>query len=469
LGTFLSLGALLFILRAEAAVQVTTLTTWSRSSQFVITSPLKPGPAPLLDNPKNNPNLQDVVRLSAAGLATSCEQVKAALLLQLDASDHWKSRIRLNIMPGIPPQAGVLIDTRQYNDGVQNTWLYNLNLPEFIERRKLLRALVQVCLLEMGNRNNSGSSVDVPMWLREGLTEIMLYREGTTIIAEANPIQQRANSQFWLIKGGAQEKVWRDPLSLVREKLKATAPLSFSDLSVPVDDQIASLGLEHFQHCAHLFTSELIALPEGHDKLRHFVQDLARYSHPQFAFLNAFREQFASPLDVEKWWSLAQVAFLSREDHARWPEKDALGKLNEILQPQVQFRLGPDSLPIRETYTIKRLLEDVDFDQQRPILQQLIGRLQQLEWNLPPDLLKLVYDYRITLTTYLYKREQLSSSGKTTKAASTTAKPVIREALTQLGFLEILREDYARIGLSEKPVNSAQEQQPVTDFLKAAP
>ncbi len=464
--TLLLIGALLASIASVAFAQDTTITTWSRSKQFIITAPI-PSPVksqPLRNNPKEDPGLWDVVRLSSAELAVSCEQVKQGVLQQLDTGDRGGDRVRLSIQPWRPPQAGVFINRVRFND----VWRYELDVPEYVERRKLLSALVHVCLLEMGNRNNTGSSVDVPMWLREGLTEILLVREGTTIIAEANPIQQRANPQFWLLKGGAEEKVWRDPLSLVREKLKKTTPLSFSDLSVPVDDQIASLGLEHFQHCAHLFTSELIALPGGNGKLGNFVQDLARYSHPQFAFLHAFREHFSSPLDVEKWWSLAQVAFLSREDHARWPEKNALGKLNEILQPQVQLRVGADSLPIRETYTIKRLIEEVDFEQQRPILQQVVVRLQQLEWNLPPDLLKLVYDYHITLATYLYKREQLSSSGQGSKSASTTAKPVVRETLKQLGFLEVLREDYSLIGLSETPVKSAQ-QEPVTDFLKSAP
>jgi hypothetical protein len=358
----------------------------------------------------------------------------------------------------------------QFKEGLQNNWLYELQIPEYVERRKLLRALVQVCLLEMGNRNNTGPSVDIPMWLREGLTELLLTREGPGIITEATGIQERGNSQFWLLKPGtSKEKVWQDPLSQVREKLKATPPLSFSDLSVPVDDQIASVGLEHFQSCAHLFTSELLALPEGSGKLRTFVQNLPRFSHPQFAFLHAFRELFASPLDVEKWWSLALVNLLSREDNSRWPEKNALGKLNEVLQPLVQIRLGTDSLPVKETYTIKRLIEEVDFEQQRPVLRQVVSQLQLLEWNLPPDLLKLVYDYHITLATYLYKREQLSSSGqKARTVAASTAKPVVKDTLKQLEFLEVLRGDFAEIGVSETPANSVTQDQ-AAEFLKSTP
>ncbi len=454
----------------------TTLSTQSRSAQFVIISPLQPHTARLpRDNPKDNPNLKDVIRVSAAELAISCEQVKFGLLLQLDAGDKWKNRVRLHINPQIPAQAPILINSIQFKSGLQSSWLYELQVPEYVERRKLLRALVQVCLVEIGNRNNrETNTVDVPMWLREGLTEILLSRDGPGIITEATGIQERGNPQFWILKPGTTtEKVWKDPLSLVRERLKTTPPLSFSDISVPVDDQIASVGLEHFQSCAHLFTSELLALPAGSSKLRTFVQNLPHFSHPQFAFLHAFREHFASPLDVEKWWSLAQVNLISREDNSRWPEKNALGKLNEILQPQLQVRLDANALPVKETYTLKKLIEEVDFAQQRPVLQQVVAQLQQLQWNLPPDLLRLVYDYNVTLARYLYNREQLSTGDKNPRQASSSAKPVVRETLRQLEFLEVLREDFARLGLAEPQPVAAQPvpttEKPVTDFLKSAP
>lgn len=443
--------------RVIAAPSLDTTTTWSRSQQFVVISPLRPAPKRNpADNPKNDPTLEDVVRVTAADLVSTCEQVKLGVLVQLDTSDRWKGRIRLNIKPEYPARGGVFISVMPValSDAMQSSWLYELHIPEYVERRKLVRALVQVCLLEMGNRNNTGASIDVPMWLREGLTEIILSREGSTIVAESTAIQQRVNPQFSVISPGTtKERVWTDPLEIVRAKLKGTTPLSFSDLSVPVDEQIASVGLEHFRHCAHLFTSELLALPGGSDKLRTFVQTLPRFSHPQFAFMHAFRDNFSSPLDVEKWWSLAQVNLLTKETNSRWPEKNALGKLNEILQPQVQLRLGADSLPLKETYTITKLIEEVEYEQQRPILQRTVGQLQQLEWNLPPDLLKLVYDYHVTLANYLYKRDQLSAQDKNGKTASTTARPVVKDTLKQLGFLEVLREDFARIGLSE-PVST---------------
>ncbi|HEY1170280.1 MAG TPA: hypothetical protein VGH19_02815 [Verrucomicrobiae bacterium] len=453
------------------------ITTWSRSQQFVISSHYKPS-APLAprDDPRNNPNLTDVIRVSAAELAITSEKVKQALLLQLDASDKWKHRVRLNIRPEIPTQAGVYlyVHTVQVNENMPKNWLYELQIPEYVERRKLLRALAQVCLLEIGNRNNASSvSVNIPMWFQEGLIELVLAREGVTIVAEATPIQSRVNPQFSMLDYAPRDKVWKDPLSRVREKLKTTPPISFSDLSVPVDEQIASVGLEHFQSCSHLFVHELTSLPDGSGKLRDFLQQLVHFSHPQFAFLNAFHDHFKSPLDVEKWWSLAQVHFLSRNDNSRWPEKNALAKLNEILQPQVQIRIGADALPVHETYTVKRLIEEVDFSQQQPIIRQMIAQLQQLEWSLPPDMFKLVYDYHILLANYLHKREQLSSTAKDPKVASSTAKPVVKETLKQLNFLEVLREDFGSIGIST-PVstpstNSADSPARVKDFLKSTP
>ncbi len=425
-------------------------TVWSRSQQFIVTGPNRPTVWSSREvHPKQNPLLKDVIQLTPSELAISCEQVKRSYLNQLDTTDRPGSRIRVSIKPWLPPQANVLISAVRYNDG----WRYEMTLPEYIERRKLVRGIVQVLIQEMGNRLNDGDSVQVPMWLREGLTEIMLEREGITLIAEASPIKNNLGTQFVQVDAPTREKVWKDSLSLVREKLKKTPPLSFSDLSVPVDDQIASLGFEHYQHSSHLFVSELLQLPDGPQKLRTYIQDLFRFSHPQFALFDAYRAHFTTPLEVEKWWSVTQVNFLGRQDRARWPEKNALAKLNQILQPQVRIRLDTNSVPISESITLKQLITDVDFEQQRPVLSQIVVQLQRLEWNLPPDLLKLVYDYHILLLNYANKREQLSVPKGKNRAASSTAKPLIKETLKQLEYLEVLRSDFEQIELAEPPVN----------------
>jgi len=432
-----------------------SLTVSSRSAQFIVTGPNQPtvwAPRDLRDiHPKQNPLLKDVVQLTPSELALSCEQVKRAYLNQLDTTDRPGSRISINIKPWLQPQANVLITAVRYNDG----WRYELIVPEYIERRKLLRGLVQVLIQEMGNRLNDGDSVQVPMWLREGLTEIMLERDGTALIAEASRIKNPLGNQFVQVDAPTRDKVWNDPLSIVREKLKITPPFSFSDLSVPVDDEIARLGFEHYQHSAHLFVSELLQLRDGQQKLRTYIQDLFRFSHPQFALFDAYRANFTSALEVEKWWSVAQVNFLGRQDRARWPEKNALAKLNEILQPQVRIRLDTNAVPISETITLKQLITDVDFDQQRPVLNQMVNQLQRLEWNLPPDLLKLVYDYHVLILNYANKRELLSSSKGNSRTASSNAKPLIKDTLKQLEFMETLREDFGRIGFTEPPGSAA--------------
>jgi hypothetical protein len=402
-------------------------------------------------HPKQNPVLKDVVQLTPAELAISCERVKQAYLNQLESSERPGSHIRISIKPWLPPQSDVLITALRFTDG----WRYQIDVPEFVERRKIIRGLVSVLIQEMGNRLNDGDSVSVPMWLREGLTEIMLEREGPNLILEASAIKNSLGNNFYAVDAPTQEKVWKDPLRVVREKLKVAPPLSFSDLSVPVDDQIATLGFEHYQHSAHLFVSELLQLPDGRQKLRTYVQDLFRFSHPQFALFDAYRAHFATALEIEKWWSVAQVNFLSHQDRARWPEKNALAKLNEILQPQIQIRRDANSVPVSQSITLKQLVTEIDFEQQRPVLSQMVVQLQRLEWNLPPDMLKLVYDYHVLILNYSNKREQLSASKGNSRAAGSTAKPLIKETLKQLELLEILRSDFARIGLAEPAASAA--------------
>lgn len=432
-------------LRVESASTIPRgVTSWSRSRQFIVTVPMAAvtgtQPKPKFDLDK----LQDVIHPSSAELAISCEQVKQGVLSLLETTDHWKDRISIKVQPWLPPQAGVLITSVHFTDG----WRYELEIPEYVERRKLLRSLVQVILQEMGNRMNENQSVDIPMWLREGITENLLAREGPDIIAVASPIKGNISPQFWRVEAPTKEKVWKDPLNLVRDRLKSQPALSFSDLSVPVDDQIASVGLQHFETCSQLFVAELLRLPRGSRKLLLFIQNLDAFSHPQFAFLNAFSENFKNPLDVEKWWSVTLVSFLNRGDNSNWLERDALTKLNRILQPQLQIRTGADNLPNDQTFTIQRLISEVDYDQQRPILQQVVTQLQQLEWNLPPSMLKLVYDYHVLLANYAHKRELLSTDQGSRTSTSTTARPLIRDTLKQLEFLDILRSDFAKFGLS---------------------
>lgn len=436
-----------------------TETVYSWSNKFSVTGPTRPsvwtprGPDDI--HPKKDPRLKDVVQLTPQVLASLCERVKQSLVTTLDTTDRQSSIVRVTIKPWLPAQSSVFVNTTRVE--YRNGWNYEVIVPEFVERRKLLRGLVQVLLLEMGNRLNTDyeSVPAIPMWLREGLTEIIWERDGMSLVAEANARKSDLGNNFYLVDAPTKDKVWKDPLSSVREKLKTTPPLSFSDLSVPVDDQIANLGFEHFQASAHLFVSELLQLPEGPRKLRTYIQDMFRFTHPQFALFDAYRAHFTSALEVEKWWSVVQVNFLGREDRARWPEKNALAKLNEILQPQVRIRMDTNSIPIMENITLKQLISDVEYEQQRPVLNQMLVQLQRLEWNLPPDLLKLVIDYHVLILNYTNKRDQLSNGKNTTRTASSTAKPVVKEALKQLEYLEILREDFAKIGFAEPQTSAA--------------
>jgi hypothetical protein len=85
----------------------------------------------------------------------------------------------------------------------------------------------------------------------------------------------------------------------------------------------------------------------------------------------------------------------------------------------------------------------------------MVGQLQRLEWNLPPELLKLVYDYHVLILNYANKRELLSSSKGSSRTASSTAKPLIKETLKQLEYMEILRSDMGTIGVTEPPGSAA--------------
>ena len=165
------------------------------------------------------------------------------------------------------------------------------------------------------------------------------------------------------------------------------------------------------------------------------VRQLPGYLNWQFALLAGYRNQFHTLLDVEKWWSLVQMDLQNRDRYDKWPMSVALQKLDETLRPSVSVRDQSGALPQRSALPLQQLVMEVQFDQQQVMLRQVIERLRALQWNVTPDLWKLVQDYQMTLETYLQKRARTESGG---------SRSLAQQVAGRLDLLDLLRADFQK-------------------------
>lgn len=411
-------------------------TVRSRSDQFHVTGPL-PGVAPTAYvDPKPG---DGKMRLEPAVLVVSCERIKQELLRALNAPDRWQGRINLVLRPVTAGDDRITVASVRHPGG----WQYRLELPGRVEHDQLFRVLVRVLLQEMANRHPTGELVELPVWLTEGMAAHLRATAQTPLLFEPE--------RFWTQPKLARSYRMPDPLQAVRERLRTQPALSFAELGQPND--LSASRWELFQSCAHLFVSELLGLPNGRAALQELLQLLPQHLNWQFAFMRAFNSQFKNALEVEKWWSVTVVSFLSRDQHAKWPAAAGLQRLDEILRPTVEVRHSTHALPQRAELRLQALIERMDYPQQRIALQTIVSQLKLLEWTAPPDLLKLVDDYRFALESYVAKRDRLGGGGDA-KAASQPAYPLVRATVKQLDLLDVLRGDFKQYGITPVAASS---------------
>jgi hypothetical protein len=206
----------------------------SRSGQFVACAShgLKPVPSQQVTlggwafglQSKLPPRSTDAAQeLDPALLTVSCERLKDALLAELKMNDQWRGRINLNIDSSMPEDAEPSLTAVLGPTG----WRYEVNLPSAIKSERLLRALVNVMLLEMANRNAKGeSSAQVPLWLVDGL---MAHIQANSV----SPLLMRRQLS------NTGNRVAMEGLEPIRTQLRSKPPLSFQELSWPAEDQLS--------------------------------------------------------------------------------------------------------------------------------------------------------------------------------------------------------------------------------------
>jgi len=404
----------------------------SRTGQFVITSPNPPGafvaPSVPLALPKPP---TDKIDLEPAQATVICERIKEAVLREFGLKDQWRGKVLILLRPASQTDGQVHLQSTRYHDG----WQYRIEMPDQVETNRLVRAIAQTVLQEISNRQSPDRSAEIPLWLSEGITALLLDTHPTSFLLNLNT----------QISFTARHP---DALRVARQRLNRDTALSFSDLNLPTEGQLHGAAWETYRRSAQVFVASLLNLSGGRLAMQDLLQRLPNYLNPQLAFLQSFAAHFQSPLDIEKWWSIRLVNFTGRDQHSRWNAADVLQRLDEILVAPVELRNATNALPQRGELPLQRLFSQMDFLQQRPLVQQKMQQLQTLQWNAPTELARLIADYHAALAAYLQRRDNLDTAPAKGRAPD-SARLASAEAVKQLDLLDVIRQD---MGQFAKPL-----------------
>ena len=342
-------------------------TARSVSGQFVVFGPRTAMPRPPIRAATN----ANWVTLEPTLVTVSAERIKQAAWRELGVTGSWQNKISITLRPARYSDDPV----RVVSDHSMGVWNYRVEIPEQVTRERYLRALVEVVLLELANRNTHEQSAEIPAWLTEGITMQLLAGHGPDLVLNTPRMSMNgvtysppAITDFRPIS----------PLEKAHKTLLGEIPLTFEELSWPAPGQLDGGNGPQYRACAQLFTCELLRLRGGKDCMREFIAALPGYLNWQMAFLQGFKPHFARPLDIEKWWSLQSTGFVSRDLIQTWTYEESWSKLAAALLAPVDVFGNTNDLPLRAEVTLQTIVRDWEPARQETVLHDKISELESL-------------------------------------------------------------------------------------------
>ena len=225
--------------------------------------------------------------------------------------------------------------------------------------------MVSALLLEYANRGAQSHSAEIPVWLTDGLSQQMLAAGSPETILSApdkvlNGLPVTQNSDNLAVSRLSQNTRGHAPLADARRMLKNSPALTFEQLSWPTDAQLNGDDGGAYRASAQLFVNELLKMDDGPAQLRAMLEILPQFYNWQLAFESAFRVDFSRPLDLEKWWALSVVTFVSLDPGPGWTLEVSRKKLDEILSVPVETRTATNSLPERAEISLQAVIRNFD-------------------------------------------------------------------------------------------------------------
>ncbi|MBX3745781.1 MAG: hypothetical protein KF833_10785 [Verrucomicrobiae bacterium] len=427
------LGAFLVPWIAAAADFPDTHTAISRSGQFVVSGPRTPQPTALSPSTPSD----SFRELQAPTLAVSCERVKSEFLRLLQLPDLWRAsggqagKILVGIDPLRSTNAPLTVQVTPFKPG----WQFLIALPSRTTEDRLVRILVQALVLELANRSSPSRVAEAPLWLVEGLTQSVLRSAPKNLVLQPH---SRTDASF-LMSGR---------LDHVRDQLARHPPLSFHQLSQPDLDRMDERQWDLYAACAHLLVRELSHLPQGPHRLTDWIARLPDHWNWQSGFLEVYRPEFHSLLDVEKWWSLSLALFTGRNAAQAWSREFTLRKLDEALHP---VGLLPGAGNQVSRVPLETIVRDWDFPRQSQVLRRFLQQIHAVRLHAPPDIAPLIFRYSDAVEEYLAARRQAGFAPASRGQPILSTRILVRDAVSRLRELDGERARLAQLPESPSP------------------
>jgi hypothetical protein len=237
-----------------------------------------------------------------------------------------------------------------------------------------------------------------------------------------------------------------NPLADAIKTLHTNAPLTFDELSWPTDAEISGDKEKIYQSNAHLFVSQLLRLSDGPSSLQTMLTELPNYLNWQFAFLDAFRADFAQTLDVEKWWALQVTQFTGRDLMHLWTPEESWRQLDAFFRFPIDVQIGTGD-PLRTDVKFQTVIHGWSRARQLQMLKTKLWDLELVRMHVAPNFMALVDGYRQVLQDYY---DKCSASGRSLPQPGSAAEQTVEETIQQLDQLDD-RRTALRPGLKVNP------------------
>ena len=419
----------------------------SYSGQFIVTG--SSGKSPLLTLPAVTTNAS-FVRLEPALLSVSAERIKQSLdhLLTIPENSAWQGKIYLALHPALWTDENVTVVSRP----IDQTWSYLVQLPDVVPQSRFMRGMTGALLLEFANRSAppNGHSAEIPDWLIDGMSQEILQDE----LAHAVLSTPEHSFSDPPPPGARAQERELDPLAGARQVLRKYPALTFDQLCWPNDAQLAGEDGGVYHASAQLFVAGLLKLKDGPVQLQRMLANLPQCYNWQTAFQNAWGDRFPLPLDLEKWWALEVVSFLSHDPGPAWTAAYSAGQLDDLLSVAVAVRMSSNSLPSHVEIPLQGVIQNLPAAQQMTIFQTHLRDLRIAQFRMAPQFIALTDAYCRVLAGYLGERlETAPRSSSTRRPVAAPMRLSAAEAVKRLNALDSRRRTVEAAIPSKKPAN----------------
>src|SRR6185312_11143568 len=170
--------------------------------------------------------------------------------------DQWRGKIFIAIHPARSTDEPIPVVAERF----AGKWQCVMELPDAVDRNRLVEAVVRASLLEIANRNSTDRSVEMPEWLVRGLARELM---GTAEVKLILPPPTHLDEHGWTISRTTVDfsdtprpstTLTRkmNPLTDAAEVLKTHEPLTFDEMSWPTEEQLSGNGMEVYNCSAQL-------------------------------------------------------------------------------------------------------------------------------------------------------------------------------------------------------------------------